>query len=243
MAKAKAKLVRIKPYMPHRGQTMRTFTILPEGLTFQGPPAGSIRKGWYLVDADLAARLAEYCQNGATADANEIQGIDSPLLFDIADNERQATGVEERYVRRQLGVKKAVEVGTANKPVDATARARAVKRPGARGIKGDALGSEEGAQPTAQGAEEPAEDGSPTLTSPPSVELPGASDGPVAESTSSATARANALRELDEPIAEIGDDGADLNPEPDEVVAKPRPGRKRARTRRAPPPGSPVRQG
>jgi hypothetical protein len=74
-------LVRLKPYDPKRRHVMQSYTHAPSGLRFEAA------RGWYKVDASIAAYLKTVAQ---------IENDpDSPLAFDVMTDD-QALEVDER---------------------------------------------------------------------------------------------------------------------------------------------------
>jgi hypothetical protein len=72
-------LARLKPYNPRRGHVLRSYTIL--GVRFK------VERGWYEIDATLAARLRTIRQRSNDAD--------SPDAFDVMTKE-EAVALEQR---------------------------------------------------------------------------------------------------------------------------------------------------
>lgn len=114
-------LVRLKPYNPRRGYTLRRYTSLPLGLRF-------VSGKWYEVDDDKVDSLKEITQNGHTRRANFLAGEDSIAAFDIAMSKEEAREIEMGYATRDRSPEP--QAGTLDEPVPTR-----VSRPGRKGPK------------------------------------------------------------------------------------------------------------
>lgn len=99
-----AKLIRIKPYDPKKGNVIRRYTAF--GVRFEEP------RGWYKVSDEVAAYLGTVHQRAGDHD--------SPLAFDVC-TEEEAQRLEASEKKKAEERARAAEPNVAQ-PYDVTAR-------------------------------------------------------------------------------------------------------------------------
>lgn len=97
-------LVRIKPHNPKKGRVKRSYTDLRLGMRFR------VERGWYEVDESAARRLSKARMRDGD--------IDSPRVFDIAEDKEEALEIEEHYrAAAAKGKKEEANPGSADEPL------------------------------------------------------------------------------------------------------------------------------